>query len=64
MTWSFQILAIVAMAHGVVADDARELAVAYNTTLEPSPCATAGPVPTPAPASPCATAAPCATVAP
>mmetsp|Transcript_4572 Transcript_4572/g.7402 ORF Transcript_4572/g.7402 Transcript_4572/m.7402 type:complete len:269 (-) Transcript_4572:324-1130(-) len=75
MIWSSQVLMIVAMFHGVVSEDSRELAVAYNTTLEPSPCATAGPVPTPAPASPCGTvapvitttttpASPCGTVAP
>jgi len=76
MTRGFQVLVVLAMSPGVAADDdGRDLLVAYNTTLEPSPCATAGPVPTPAPASPCATAAPvitttttpaspCGTVAP
>eukprot|EP00427_Karlodinium_veneficum_P061492 CAMPEP_0169376502 /NCGR_PEP_ID=MMETSP1017-20121227/38700_1 /TAXON_ID=342587 /ORGANISM="Karlodinium micrum, Strain CCMP2283" /LENGTH=54 /DNA_ID=CAMNT_0009475541 /DNA_START=1 /DNA_END=162 /DNA_ORIENTATION=+ len=53
MTLTSRVVMVVAMFHGVVSDDSRELAVAYNTTLEPSPCATAGPVPTPAPASPC-----------
>jgi len=75
MTCVCKVVLISAMFHGVASDDGRELAVAYNTTLEPSPCATAGPVPTPAPASPCGTvapvitttttpASPCGTVAP
>lgn len=58
-TWCFQIVSALAMLHGFIADESRDLlVVAYNTTVEPNPCATQGAVPTPAPESPCGTAAP------
>jgi len=58
-TWCFQVVSALAMLHGFIADEPRDLlVVAYNTTVEPNPCATQGAVPTPVPESPCGTAAP------